>query len=89
MTAEQKAEGARISRRLRAAREATGREQVDVARGAGISVDEVRKIEAGRVRAPSFVIVARLARELGVDLDPLARHVLPSVRGQNPGSNVA
>jgi transcriptional regulator with XRE-family HTH domain len=76
MTAEQKAEGGRISSQLKAAREGAGREQVEVARIAGVSVDELRKIEAGRVFAPSFVVVARLAKELGVALDPLARHVL-------------
>lgn len=76
MTAEQRAEGARISGHLRAARESAAREQVEVARAAGISVDELRKIEASRVLAPSFVVVARVARELGVRLDSLARQVI-------------
>jgi transcriptional regulator with XRE-family HTH domain len=78
MTAEQRAEGGRISSQLKAAREEVGREQVEVARDAGISVDELRKIEAGKVFAPSFVVVARLAKELDVALDPLARDVLSS-----------
>lgn len=78
MTTEQRAEGTRISGHLRAARVSARREQVEVARAAGISVDELRKIEASRVLAPSFVVVARVAGELGVRLDSLARRVILS-----------
>jgi transcriptional regulator with XRE-family HTH domain len=76
LTAGQRAEGGRISSRLRQARENLGREQVEIARGAGVSVDELRAIEGRRVVVPSFVVVARLARELELGLEPFAREVL-------------
>jgi transcriptional regulator with XRE-family HTH domain len=76
LTDEQRAEGKRISAQLRKAREDLGREQVETARDAGVSVDELRAIEGRRVATPSFVVVARLARELELNLDPLAREVL-------------
>lgn len=76
LTDEQRAEGARISIHLRTAREGVGREQVEIARGAGVSVDELRAIEGRRVATPSFVVVARLARELDLSLDPIAHEVL-------------
>lgn len=76
LTDEQRAEGARISAHLRKAREARGREQVEIARGAGVSVDELRAIEGKRVVTPSFVVIARLARELELGLDPIAQDVL-------------
>jgi hypothetical protein len=43
-----------------------------VASGAGISLDTLRALEGNRVATPSFVIVARLARELQVQLDAVA-----------------
>jgi transcriptional regulator with XRE-family HTH domain len=76
LTDEQRAEGARISIRLKDAREGLGREQAEVARGAGVSVDEVRAIEGKRVATPSFAVVARLAYELKLPLDPLAQEAL-------------
>lgn len=76
LTEEQRAEGERISAHLRTVREGLGREQVEIARGAGVSVDELRAIEGRRVATPSFVVVARLARELEVSLDPFAHEVL-------------
>jgi transcriptional regulator with XRE-family HTH domain len=76
LTDKQRAEGKRISTHLRKAREELGREQVEIARGAGVSVDELRAIEGRRVATPSFVVVARLARELELNLDPFAQEVL-------------
>ncbi|MFL5871973.1 MAG: helix-turn-helix domain-containing protein [Solirubrobacterales bacterium] len=78
LTDEQRAEGARISAHLRETRRSLGREQVEIARGAGVSVDELRAIEGRRVATPSFVVIARLARELELGLDPFAREVLRS-----------
>lgn len=76
LTDQQRAEGARISAQMRKAREALGREQVEIARCAGVSVDELRAIEGRRVVTPSFVVVARLAGELELSLDPFAHQVL-------------
>ena len=44
---------------------------VQVALGAGISPETLRKIETGRIATPSFVIVAALAEELALSLDAL------------------
>lgn len=46
---------------------------VQVAFGAGISPETLRKIETGRIATPSFVIVASLAEELGLSLDAIQR----------------
>ncbi|MFY0407099.1 helix-turn-helix domain-containing protein [Solicola sp. PLA-1-18] len=61
-------------RRLGAAiREARGpRPQADVASGAGISPETLRKIETGRLPSPSFGVVVRLSESLGCDLRVLA-----------------
>ena len=42
---------------------------VQVAVGAGISPETLRKIETGRIATPSFMIVAALAEELALSLD--------------------
>ena len=53
-------------------RDARGeRTLVQVALGAGISPETLRKIETGRIATPSFMIVASLARELGLSLDAI------------------
>lgn len=53
-------------------RDARGeRTLVQVALGAGISPETLRKIETGRIATPSFMIVASLAQELGLSLDAI------------------
>ena len=76
LTPEQLAEGRRLAAEIRKAREQRNREQADLARGSGVSVDAIRALEANRVTAPSFLTVARLARELGLPLDDLAARAL-------------
>lgn len=44
---------------------------VQVALGAGISPETLRKIETGRIATPSFMIVAALAEELDLSLDAI------------------
>lgn len=48
------------------------REQAAVARGSGVSVDHIRALEGGRIPTPSFVTVARIARQLELRLDAVA-----------------
>jgi DNA-binding phage protein len=57
-----------------ALREARGaRSMVEVAAGAGVPVETLRKIESGRVPTPAFFTVAAVAGALGLGLDDLAR----------------
>lgn len=59
-------------------REARGeRTLADVAAGAGVSPETLRKIETGRIPTPSFTTVAQLAAEVGLSLDAIWRHVEP------------
>lgn len=44
---------------------------VQVALGAGISPETLRKIETGRIATPSFMTVAALAEELALSLDDI------------------
>lgn len=69
LNTEERLRGQRLGQALRVAR---GRDSmVDVARRAGISVETLRKIEAGRVPTPAFFTVAALAQALGVPLATL------------------
>lgn len=57
-------------------REARGERTLnDVAAGAGISPETLRKIETGRIPTPSFTTVALLAAEVGLSLDGIWRRV--------------
>lgn len=46
---------------------------VEVAAGAGLSAETLRKIETGRAPTPAFFTVAALAAALGLSLDDLLR----------------
>ncbi|TNY38857.1 helix-turn-helix domain-containing protein [Thermomonospora catenispora] len=78
LTDEERDRGRALGRALRAARGA--RSAADVAREAGISLDTLRKIERGAISAPAFFTVAALARVLDLDLDALARDLMPDRR---------
>jgi transcriptional regulator with XRE-family HTH domain len=69
LTEHEIAQGRRIGALLRAAR--GPRTLGAVARGAGLSVETLRKIETGRIPTPSFVTVAALADELRLSLDEI------------------
>lgn len=70
LNAEQRLRGEQLGQALRAAR--GSRSMVEVAAGAGISVETLRKIETGRVPTPAFFTVAALAHALEVPLTALA-----------------
>ncbi|MGH3357992.1 MAG: helix-turn-helix domain-containing protein [Nocardioidaceae bacterium] len=69
LTPEERARGVRLGALLRAAR--AGRSIVEVAAGAGVSAETLRKIESGRIATPAFFTVAALAGELGIGLDDI------------------
>jgi transcriptional regulator with XRE-family HTH domain len=53
-------------------RDARGdRTLLDVAGGAGVSPETLRKIETGRIPTPSFTTVALLAAQVGLSLDAI------------------
>jgi ribosome-binding protein aMBF1 (putative translation factor) len=60
-----------LGQRIRAAREAVGESQVNLAAAAGISQGYLSQLEADE-REPTLSIAARLARALGISLDELA-----------------
>ncbi|MFR9806257.1 helix-turn-helix domain-containing protein [Pseudonocardia sp. RS010] len=70
LTPEDRERGERLGALLRAAR--GDRSIGDVAAGADISPETLRKIETGRIPTPAFFTVAALAAELGLGLDVLA-----------------
>ena len=69
LTPEERERGERLGRLLREARRE--RSMTEVAAGAGVSVETLRKIETGRAPTPAFFTVAAVARELGLSMDEL------------------
>ncbi|MFF4951797.1 helix-turn-helix domain-containing protein [Streptomyces chattanoogensis] len=76
--------GERLGALLRAAR--GERSMVEVAAGAGLSAETLRKIETGRAPTPAFFTVAALAGALGLSLDEVA--VLATPPEAAPGAAV-
>lgn len=70
LTEVERERGQALGRALQQARGA--RSATEVAAGAGISLDTLRKIERGAIATPAFFTVAALARVLDVDLTALA-----------------
>ncbi|WP_200304371.1 helix-turn-helix domain-containing protein [Streptomyces adelaidensis] len=70
LTPEERERGERFGRLLRDAR--GGRSMTEVAAGAGISAETLRKIETGRAPTPAFFTIAALARTLDLSMDALA-----------------
>ncbi|GAB2918527.1 MULTISPECIES: helix-turn-helix domain-containing protein [Streptomyces] len=70
LTPEERERGERLGRLLREAR--GGRSMAEIAAGAGISAETLRKIETGRAPTPAFFTIATLARTLGLSMDELA-----------------
>ena len=60
-----------LGQRIRAAREALGESQVNLAAAAGISLGHLSQLENDQ-REPTLSIAARLARALEISLDELA-----------------
>ncbi|MFB0632533.1 helix-turn-helix domain-containing protein [Streptomyces sp. AB3(2024)] len=71
LTPEERERGERLGALLRKAR--GDRSMVEVAAGAGLSSETLRKIETGRAPTPAFFTVAALAEALGLSLDELVR----------------
>ncbi|WP_327371057.1 helix-turn-helix domain-containing protein [Streptomyces sp. NBC_01217] len=69
LTPEERRRGERLGALLREAR--GGRSMVEIAAGAGISAETLRKIETGRAPTPAFFTVAALAGTLGLSMDEL------------------
>lgn len=72
LTAQDRQRGAQLGSLLRHAR--GGRTAVEIATGAGLAVETLRKIEAGRVPTPAFFTVAAVARQVGLSLDEVATY---------------
>ena len=70
LTPEERERGERLGRLLREAR--GGRSMVEIAAGAGLSAETLRKIETGRAPTPAFFTIVALARTLGLSMDVLA-----------------
>jgi transcriptional regulator with XRE-family HTH domain len=71
LTPEERARGVALGTRLRSAR--GPRSMADVAVSAGVPVETLRKIEAGRVPTPAFFTIVALADALRIPLAELAR----------------
>ncbi|TXI59265.1 helix-turn-helix domain-containing protein [Mycolicibacterium mageritense] len=70
LSPDQVAAGRRLGAALRSARGL--RTLDDVARGAGISPETLRKIETGRLPSPAFGTIVGLSDALGLPLETLA-----------------
>ncbi|BBX31072.1 DNA-binding protein [Mycolicibacterium mageritense DSM 44476 = CIP 104973] len=70
LSPDQVAAGRRLGAALRSAR--GPRTLEDVARGAGISPETLRKIETGRLPSPAFGTIVGLSDALGLPLETLA-----------------
>jgi transcriptional regulator with XRE-family HTH domain len=78
LTAEERERGRRLGAVLREAR--GGRSMVDIATAAGVPVETLRKIEAGRVPTPAFFTVVAVAAALRLSLVELAARVESEAR---------
>ena len=79
LSAQERARGRLLGAALRAARGT--RSLAQVAAGAGVPVETLRKIESGRVPTPAFFTVAALAAEVGLPLEDLLTTCRPAVAG--------
>jgi transcriptional regulator with XRE-family HTH domain len=70
LTPAERERGQRLGSLLRKAR--GDRSMVEVAATAGVPVETLRKIEAGRIPTPAFFTVVALSTALDVTLDQLA-----------------
>ncbi|MEI5519104.1 helix-turn-helix transcriptional regulator [Streptomyces brasiliscabiei] len=76
LTPEERERGERLGRLLREAR--GGRSMAEIAAGAGLSAETLRKIETGRAPTPAFFTIAALARTLGLSMDELVTRCAPA-----------
>ena len=88
LTPEELERGRRLGALLRRAR--GQRSMLDVALGAGVSPETLRKIETGRVATPAFPTIAVIADVLGLSLDAVWAEInQPELGGEpnRPGQN--
>ena len=78
LTTEERERGRRLGAVLREARGA--RSMVDLAAAAGVPVETLRKIEAGRVPTPAFFTIVAIASALDLSLADLSARVEPEAR---------
>jgi transcriptional regulator with XRE-family HTH domain len=62
-----------LGERVRAKRKALALSQEEIARRAGLSLNQVNRLERGEITDPHFSTVRRLARGLGVPVEQLVR----------------
>ncbi len=74
-TADERAFGTELGRVIAKRRRESEMSGQALAEGARLSVDGLRKLEAGRISDPGFQTVLRLAQKLGVTLDQLVEQV--------------
>ncbi|WP_243787673.1 helix-turn-helix domain-containing protein [Saccharopolyspora gloriosae] len=79
LSPDERTRGEKLGRLLRTAR--GDRSITDVATGAGISAETLRKIETGRIPTPAFFTVAAVATEVGLSLDLLHTETTPTAAG--------
>ncbi|MCC9705576.1 helix-turn-helix domain-containing protein [Streptomyces sp. MNU76] len=87
LTPEERERGERLGRLLRDAR--GGRSMAEIAAGAGISAETLRKIETGRAPTPAFFTIAALARALGLSMDDLVTRCGPAAAETPTAATVA
>lgn len=61
-----------IGELLRTARQARRMSRVELAESSGVSIRSIRGYENGEVDNPSFIITAKIARAMQIDLNQLA-----------------
>lgn len=79
-TSEERKRGAALGEALQTERESKNRSQAQLARTANVSVDNLRRIEQGRVANPGVFTVAAIADALG---KPLTYFVRPRRGGRS------
>lgn len=79
LTSRERRFGQAVGAQLAEERHSEGCSGGDLAARSGVSLDAIRSIESGRIASPGFLVVARLARALGLSLDDLAARGLHAV----------
>lgn len=78
--------GQRLGKYLRGVRVEAKLSAQQVAEASSLSIDTVRSIETGRVKAPSFFTVSHMASALGLGLDQIRDAIEPRQRGGHDGN---
>lgn len=76
------AHGRHVGAALARERERVDMSAAEIARTSEVSLDAIRSLETGRVPAPGFLTVARLADALSISLDELHAQASASANGE-------